>query len=74
MIDRIVSGNAAAPFNCAEWFSNNLAHVASRRAYVGPGQQVYAVNSNQYLGFYSAFAYTSVRSTSAGYYAYGKCT
>jgi poly(3-hydroxybutyrate) depolymerase len=73
MIDRIVSGNAAAPFNCAEWFSNNLAHVANRRAYVGPGQQVYAVNSNQYLGFYSAFAYTSVRRTSAGYYAYGRC-
>jgi poly(3-hydroxybutyrate) depolymerase len=74
MIDRIVSGNAAAPFNCVDWFSNNLVHVASRRAYVGRDGQVYALNSNQYLGFYSAFAYTSVRNTSAGYYANGRCS
>jgi poly(3-hydroxybutyrate) depolymerase len=74
MIDRIVSGNAAAPFQCLDWFSDNVTHVANRRAYVGLGQQVYAVNSNQYLGFYSAFAYTSVRNTSAGYFAYGRCS
>ncbi|MGJ7917358.1 PHB depolymerase family esterase [Massilia sp. LXY-6] len=74
MIDRIVSGNAAAPFKCVDWFSNNLVHVANRRAYVGRNGQVYAVNSNQYLGFYSASAFTSVRNTSAGYYAYGKCS
>jgi poly(3-hydroxybutyrate) depolymerase len=74
MIDRIVSGNAAAPFRCADWFSDNVTHVANRRAYVGRGQQVFAVNSNQYLGFYSAFAYTSVRNTSAGYFAYGRCS
>jgi hypothetical protein len=74
MIDRIVSGNAAAPFRCVDWFSDNVTHVANHRAYVGAGQQVYAVNSNQYLGFYSAFAYTNVRNTSAGYYAYGRCS
>jgi poly(3-hydroxybutyrate) depolymerase len=74
MIDRIVSGSKPAPFSCADWFSNNLVHVANRRAYVGPGQQVYAVNSNQYLGFYSAFAYTNVRNTALGYFAYGKCS
>jgi poly(3-hydroxybutyrate) depolymerase len=74
MIDRIVSGNTAASFRCAEWFGNNVTHVANRRAYVGRGQQVYAVNSNQYLGFYSMFAYTSVRNTSPGYYAYGRCS
>jgi poly(3-hydroxybutyrate) depolymerase len=74
MIDRIVSGNAASPFHCVDWYSDNPTHVANRRAYVGPGQQVYAINSNQYLGFYSTFAYTSVRNTSAGYYAYGRCS
>jgi hypothetical protein len=74
MIDRVVSGDAAAPFHCVEWYSDNATHVRYGRAYVGFGQQVYAVNSNQYLGFYSAFAYTSVRNTSAGYYAYGRCS
>jgi hypothetical protein len=74
MIDRVVSGNAASPFHCVEWYSNNVTHVTNRRAYVGPGQQVYAVDSNQYLGIYSVFAYTSVRNTSAGYYAYGRCS
>jgi poly(3-hydroxybutyrate) depolymerase len=73
MIDRIVSGNTVSPFSCRDWFSSNVVHVAEGRAYVGPGQQVYAVNSNQYLGYYSAFAYTSVRNTSPGYYAYGIC-
>jgi len=74
MIDRIVSGNTAAPFACTEVYSSNIAHVASKRAYVGAGLQVYAVNSNQYLGFYSAFAYTSVRNTAPGYFAYGNCS
>lgn len=73
MIDRIVSGYSHAPFNCIDWFDSNVVHVASGRAYVGPGQQVYAVNSNQYLGAYSPLAYTSVRNTSAGYFAYGRC-
>jgi len=73
MIDRIVSGNTASPFSCQDWVSSNVAHVAAGRAYVGPGAQVYAVNSNEYLGYYSAFAYTSVRNTSPGYYAYGSC-
>jgi poly(3-hydroxybutyrate) depolymerase len=73
MIDRIASGNPAASFSCVEWFSNNAVHVAYGRAYVGPGQQVYAVNSNQYLGVYSISAFTSVRNTAAGYYAYGNC-
>jgi hypothetical protein len=35
---------------------------------------VYAKNSNQYLGFYLVTAYTDVRQTSAGYYAYGSCS
>lgn len=73
MIDRIVSGNTATPFNCTEWFSSNAVHVGYGRAYVGVGGQVYALNSNQYLGFYSGLAYTSVRNTAAGYYAYGNC-
>jgi poly(3-hydroxybutyrate) depolymerase len=54
--------------------ADNLVHVANRRVYIGRDGQVSAVNSNQYLGFYSAFAYTSVRNTSAAYYAYGKCS
>jgi poly(3-hydroxybutyrate) depolymerase len=73
MIDRIVSGDKAAPFSCIEWFSSNVSHVTYGRAYIGPGQQVYAINSNQYLGFYSALSFTSVRNTAGGYYAYGIC-
>lgn len=74
MIDKIVSGNAAAPFTCSSWFASNYAHVAAGRAYVGAGSQVYATNSNQYLGYYLTTAYTNVRQTSAGYYAYGTCS
>lgn len=73
MIDRIVSGNTASPFTCRDWFTDNVTHVANGRAYVGAGGQVYAVNSNQYLGYYSVFASTSVRNTAPGYYAYGTC-
>jgi poly(3-hydroxybutyrate) depolymerase len=72
MIDRIVSGNAAAPYNCASWYSSNYSHVVNGRAYASGGN-AYAVNSNQYLGYYSTGAYTNVRRTSAGYYAYGTC-
>lgn len=74
MIDRIVSGNASARFRCIDWFSSNVIHVANRRAYVDSKLQVYAMNSNQYLGFFSPFVYTSVRNTAAGYYAYGECS
>lgn len=72
MIDRVVSGNAAAPFSCSSWFDSNYAHVYYGRAYAS-GSNAFAVNSNQYLGFYSTTAYTSVRRTSSGYYAYGGC-
>ncbi|MDB5937395.1 MAG: PHA-depolymerase-like protein [Massilia sp.] len=73
MIDRIVSGNATAPYTCGHWYASNYAHVSNGRAYVGRDGQAYATDSNQYLGFYSIFAYTDVRRTSAGYYAYGSC-
>lgn len=73
MIDRVVSGNAAAPYTCSHWYDSNYWHVYYGRAYVGSDGQAYAVNSNQYLGYYSVFAYTDVRRTSAGYYAYGSC-
>jgi len=73
MIDRIVSGNTAAPYTCAHWYDSNYMHVYYGRAYVGSDGQAYAVNSNQYLGFYSVGAYTDVRRTAAGYYAYGSC-
>ena len=72
MVDRIVSGNAAAPATCATWYDSNYAHVYYGRAYASGGN-AYATNSNQYLGYYSTGAYTSVRRTSAGYYAYGTC-
>ena len=49
------------------------AHVYYGRAYASGGN-AYAVNSNQYLGYYSTAAYTDVRRTSAGYYAYGNCS
>lgn len=74
MIDRIVSGNASAPFTCSHWYDSNYAHVYYGRAYVGSDGQAYALNSNQYLGLYSSVAYTAVRRTSAGYYAYGSCS
>jgi poly(3-hydroxybutyrate) depolymerase len=73
MIDRIVSGNAAAPYTCSHWYDSNYWHVYYGRAYVGSDGQAYAVDSNQYLGYYSVFAYTDVRRTAAGYYAYGSC-
>ena len=73
MIDRVVSGNASAPYTCSQWYDSNYAHVYYGRAYVGSDGQAYAVNSNQYLGYYSSTAYTDVRRTSAGYYAYGSC-
>ncbi|TFW27328.1 extracellular catalytic domain type 2 short-chain-length polyhydroxyalkanoate depolymerase [Massilia horti] len=74
MIDRIVSGDAAAPYTCSHWYDSNYWHVYYGRAYIGGDGQVYAVNSNQYLGYYSTLAYTDVRRTSAGYYAYGSCS
>jgi poly(3-hydroxybutyrate) depolymerase len=74
MIDRVVSGNASAPYTCGHWYDSNYAHVYYGRAYVGSDGQAYAVNSNQYLGYYSTAAYTDVRRTSAGYYAYGSCS
>jgi poly(3-hydroxybutyrate) depolymerase len=72
MIDRIVSGNAAAPYTCANWYDSNYAHVYYGRAYASGGH-AYAKDSNQYLGYYSTGAYTNVRRTSAGYHAYGTC-
>lgn len=72
MIDRIVSGNASAPYTCSHWYSSNYTHVANGRAYAYGGN-AYATDSNQYLGYYSIYAYTDVRRTSAGYYAYGSC-
>jgi poly(3-hydroxybutyrate) depolymerase len=74
MIDRIVSGNAAAPFTCSHWYASNVSHVSAGRAYIGADGQVYAKNSNQYLGYYLLTAYTDVRQTAAGYYAYGSCS
>jgi poly(3-hydroxybutyrate) depolymerase len=74
MIDKVVSGNTAAPFTCSHWYASNYSHVANGRAYIGADGQVYAVNSNQYLGYYLTTAYTDVRRTSAGYYAYGSCS
>jgi poly(3-hydroxybutyrate) depolymerase len=74
MIDKIVGGNTAAPFTCSSWYASNYSHVANGRAYIGSDGQVYAVNSNQYLGYYLITAYTDVRRTSAGYYAYGSCS
>jgi poly(3-hydroxybutyrate) depolymerase len=74
MIDKIVSGNTAAPYTCSSWYASNYSHVANGRAYIGSDGQVYAVNSNQYLGYYLTTAFTDVRRTSAGYYAYGTCS
>jgi poly(3-hydroxybutyrate) depolymerase len=74
MIDKIVGGNTAAPFTCSHWYASNYSHVVNGRAYIGTDGQVYAVNSNQYLGYYLTTAYTDVRRTSAGYYAYGSCS
>jgi poly(3-hydroxybutyrate) depolymerase len=74
MIDRIVSGNTAAPYTCAHWYDSNYMHVYYGRAYVGSDGQAYAVNSNQYLGFYSVGAYTDVRRTAVGHYSYGSCS
>lgn len=74
MIDRIVSGNVAAPYTCSHWYDSNYWHVYYGRAYIGGDGQVYAVNSNQYLGYYSTLAYTDVRRTSASFYAYGSCS
>jgi poly(3-hydroxybutyrate) depolymerase len=73
MIDRIVSGNSATPYTCAHWYDSNYMHVFYGRAYVGSDGQTYAINSNQYLGFYSLAAYTDVRRTTAGFYSYGSC-
>lgn len=72
MIDRIVSGNTAAPFACSSVYDSNYWHVYYGRAYASYGN-VYASNSNQYLGYYNIYAYTNVRKTAAGYYAYGTC-
>lgn len=72
MIDRIVSGNADSPYTCRHWYRSNYSHVSNGRAYAWGGN-TYAANSNQYLGYYSIFAYSDVRNTSSGYYAYGSC-
>lgn len=72
MIDRIVSGNSAAPYTCRDWYGSNDAHVRNGRAYASGGN-AFAKDSNQYLGFHSTLAYTNVRSTAPGYYAYGTC-
>jgi poly(3-hydroxybutyrate) depolymerase len=72
MIDRVVSGNAAAPYTCSQVYDSNANHVKAGRAYAS-GTSAYATNSNQYLGSNSTRTKTNVRQTSAGYYAYGKC-
>jgi poly(3-hydroxybutyrate) depolymerase len=72
MIDRIASNNAAVPFTCSDWRTDNYAHVREGRAYVF-GWRVHAVNSNQYLGYHLPFLKSSVRQTSPGYYAGGSC-
>ncbi len=72
MIDRVVSGNAAAPFACSQVYDSNANHVTAGRAYAS-GTSAYAKNSNQYLGANSTKAMTYVRQTSAGYFAHGKC-
>lgn len=74
MIDKVVGGNTAAPFTCSHWYASNVTHVANGRTYIGSNGQVYAVNSNQYLGYYLTTAYTDVRRTSLGYYAFGSCS
>jgi hypothetical protein len=74
MIDKIFSGNVAAPYTCSHWYDRNYWQVYYGRAYVGADGQAYAVTSNQYLGYYSTLAYMDVRRTSAGYYAYGSCS
>lgn len=73
MIDRIVSGNAVAPYTCQDWYASNDAHVRNGRAYASGGN-AFAKDSNQYLGFHSAMAYTNVHSTAPGYFAYGTCS
>jgi hypothetical protein len=66
MIDRAVRGNAEEPYTCSHWHDSNSWHVYYGRAYLGSDGHAYAVNSNQYLGYYSTAAYTDVRRTSAG--------
>lgn len=73
MIERIVSGNTAIPYTCAHWNYSNYMYVYYGRAYVRSNGQAYAVNSNQYLGYYSTVAYMDVRQTAAGYFSYGSC-
>jgi poly(3-hydroxybutyrate) depolymerase len=73
MVDRVVSGNTAAPYTCTDWYDSNFGHVLNGRAYAAANGQAYAKDSNQYLGFYATTAWTRVRRTAPGYYAYGGC-
>lgn len=73
MIDRITSGNLAAPFSCSHWYDSNVAHVLYRRAYLGSNGLVFAVNSNQFLGPYSSAVHSDVRRTASEYYTSGRC-
>ncbi|MDY7576252.1 PHB depolymerase family esterase [Actimicrobium sp. CCI2.3] len=78
------SPTSANPNGCWDWYGYDDVNFPAKSG----GQMVaiktmidritsgnaYAVNSNQYLGYYSIYAYTDVRNTSNGYYAYGSCT
>ena len=58
--------------SCQEFTSSNYAHVVAGRA-TSSAYLVYATGSNDYLGFFNTFSYTTLAETSAGYFEQGTC-
>lgn len=58
--------------SCEEFTSSNYAHVLAGRATTS-AYLVYAVGSNDYLGLFNTFSYTTLAETSAGYFEQGTC-
>ncbi|GGZ96324.1 hypothetical protein GCM10008090_00690 [Arenicella chitinivorans] len=58
--------------SCETFTSSNYAHVLAGRATTS-AYLVYAVGSNDYLGLFNTFSYTTLAETSAGYFEQGTC-
>lgn len=57
---------------CTETRSSNYAHVSAGRAVVS-GFSTFAVGSNDAMGFYNIFTFTTLKETSTGYFETGNC-
>eukprot|EP00455_Lapot_gusevi_P054187 TRINITY_DN862_c0_g1_i4.p1 TRINITY_DN862_c0_g1~~TRINITY_DN862_c0_g1_i4.p1 ORF type:complete len:574 (-),score=114.66 TRINITY_DN862_c0_g1_i4:58-1779(-) len=67
-----VTATTPAGYTCQQYTDSNFNHVAQGRAYVLDGFAL-AKGSNQNMGLWNIFQYTTLAETSLGYYVIGYC-